>query len=44
MKGGLNESIVRGIGLINGLVDVKIIAVDKIWPGLKFVYRLRERK
>lgn len=44
MKADLNESIVREIGLRNGLVDVKIIAVDEIWSGLKFVYRLRDRK
>jgi hypothetical protein len=44
MKADLNESIVREIGLRNGLVDVKIIAVDEIWSGLKFVYRLKDRK
>lgn len=40
----LNESIVRETGLKNGLVDVKIVAIDKIWSGLKFVYRLKDRK
>lgn len=39
----LNENIVREIGLQNGLVDVKVIAVDKDWSGLKFVYRLKDR-
>lgn len=39
----LNENIVREIGLHNGLVDVKVIAVDKDWSGLKFVYRLKDR-
>jgi hypothetical protein len=39
----LNENIVREIGLNNGLVDVKVIAVDKDWSGLKFVYRLKDR-
>lgn len=39
----LNENIVREIGLINGLVDVKVIAIDEDWSGLKFVYRLRDR-
>jgi hypothetical protein len=40
----LNENIVREIGLKGGLVDVKVAAVDEIWSGLKFVYRLRDRK
>ena len=39
----LNENIVRDIGLKYGLVDVKVIAVDEIWSGLKFVYRLKDR-
>ncbi|MGI8737837.1 MAG: DUF3052 domain-containing protein [Candidatus Eremiobacter antarcticus] len=39
----LNENIVREIGLGNGLVDVKVCAVDEVWSGLKFVYRLSER-
>lgn len=39
----LNENIVRSIGLENGLVDVKIAAVDDEWSGLKFVYRLKDR-
>ena len=40
----LNENIVREIGLKNGLVDVKVCAVDETWSGLKFVYRTRDRK
>ena len=40
----LNENIVREIGLRNGLVDIKVCAVDDIWSGLKFVVRLRDRK
>lgn len=39
----LNENIVRDIGLAAGLVDVKVCAVDEIWSGLKFVYRLSDR-
>ncbi len=39
----LNENIVREIGLKNGLVDVKVCAVDEVWSGLKFVYRLKDR-
>lgn len=40
----VDENIVREIGLSNGLVDVKVAAVDEIWSGLKFVYRLKDRK
>lgn len=39
----LNENIVRDIGLAAGLVDVKVCAVDEVWSGLKFVYRLKDR-
>jgi DNA-directed RNA polymerase subunit H (RpoH/RPB5) len=39
----LNENIIREIGLKNGLVDVKVCAVDEVWSGLKFVYRLSDR-
>jgi len=34
---------VREAGLKTGLVDVKVCAVDDVWSGLKFVYRLSER-
>lgn len=39
----LNENSVREIGLSNDLVDVKVAAIDPIWSGLKFVYRLQDR-
>ena len=39
----LNENVIREIGLRNGLVDVKVCAVDETWSGLKFVRRLRDR-
>jgi hypothetical protein len=39
----LNENVVREIGLKHGLVDVKVCAVDELWSGLKFVYRLEDR-
>jgi hypothetical protein len=40
----LNDKAVREIGLKNGLVDVKVAAVDEVWSGLKFVYRRKDRK
>ena len=40
----VNETVVREIGLRNGLVDIKVCAVDETWSGLKFVYRVKDRK
>ena len=39
----LDENVVRAIGLAHGLVDVKVIAVNPVWSGLKFVYRRADR-
>ena len=39
----LTENVIREIGLRNGLVDVKVCAVDEVWSGLKFVYRIKDR-
>ena len=39
----VSEGTVRAIGLAAGLVDVKICAVDEVWSGLKFVFRLQDR-
>ena len=39
----LNENIVRDIGLAAGVVDVKVCAIDEVWSGLKFVFRLKDR-
>ena len=39
----LDENIIREFGLANGLVDVKVCAVDDVWSGLKFVYRTKDR-
>ena len=40
----LDENIIRDYGLEQGLVDVKVCAVDEVWSGLKFVVRLKDRK
>lgn len=40
----LSENRVRQIGLDAGLVDVKVCAIDDVWSGLKFVYRLKDRR
>lgn len=39
----LDENIIRDFGLNEGLVDVKVCAVDETWSGLKFVFRLKDR-
>jgi len=39
----LSFDVVQQLGLKTGLVDVKICAVNEIWSGLKFVYRLKDR-
>ncbi len=39
----LSFDVVQQSGLKIGLVDVKICAVNDIWSGLKFVYRLKDR-
>jgi len=39
----LTEDVVRRIALEEGMVDVKVAAIDATWSGLKLVYRLRDR-
>lgn len=40
----LARDYIREYLLENGLVDVKVCAVDQDWSGLKFMYRLKDRK
>lgn len=40
----LSDHDVREIGLNADLVDVKVCAINEVWSGLKFVYRLQDRK
>ncbi len=39
----LSFNNVQAIGLAAGLVDTKICAVDEVWSGLKFVFRLKDQ-
>ena len=39
----LTEDVIRVIGLEAGMVDVKVCAIDAVWSGLRFVYRLADR-
>ncbi len=43
-KTDLNDNVVRKVGLDNGMADVKVAAIDETWSGLKFVFRIRDRK
>lgn len=43
-KSSFGENEVRKAGLNAGLVDVKICSVDDTWSGLKFVFRIADRK
>jgi len=40
----LNENVIRDIALSNGLVDVKVCAIDEVWSGLKLVIPLKDRR
>jgi len=39
----LNRDLIREYVLGNGLVDIKVAAIDNDWSGLKFVYRKNDR-
>jgi hypothetical protein len=40
----LTDDVVRDVGLAEGLVDVKVCAIDATWSGLAFVRRLEDRR
>lgn len=39
----ITEDVIRTIALKNGLVDVKVCAVDEYWSGLKLVIPVKDR-
>lgn len=39
----VSENMIRDIALSNGLVDIKVCAVDDIWSGLKLVIPVKDR-
>ncbi|HEX8677150.1 MAG TPA: hypothetical protein VF700_08020 [Segetibacter sp.] len=39
----ITEDTVRNLALKNGLVDIKVCAVDQIWSGLKLVIPVKDR-
>jgi len=44
VKTDLDENAIRDFALRNGLVDVKVCAVDETWSGLKLVIPVKLRK
>jgi len=43
LKSDLNENIIREVILGQGMVDIKVCAVDEVWSGLKIVIRKENR-
>jgi hypothetical protein len=44
MPTDVTEDFIRNLALANGLVDIKVCAVDELWSGLKLVIPVKERK
>ena len=40
----VTEDKIRELALANGLVDIKVCAVDDVWSGLKLVVPVKDRK
>lgn len=39
----ITEDDIRQLALTNGLVDIKVCAINEIWSGLKLVVRVKDR-
>ncbi|MEP6713585.1 MAG: DUF3052 family protein [Ferruginibacter sp.] len=39
----ITEDVIRNLALVNGLVDIKVCAVDEVWSGLKLVIPVKDR-
>jgi hypothetical protein len=44
VKTDITEDVIRRLALKNGLVDIKVCAVDETWSGLKLVIPVKDRK
>ena len=44
VKTDITEDVIRNIALKNGLVDIKVCAVDEVWSGLKLVIPVTDRR
>jgi hypothetical protein len=40
----VTEDLIRDLAMANGLVDIKVCAIDEIWSGLKLVIPLKDRR
>lgn len=40
----ITEDTIRNLAVANGLVDVKVCAVDDVWSGLKLVIPVKDRR
>jgi hypothetical protein len=40
----MSDNVVRDFALKNGLVDIKVCAIDATWSGLKLVIPLKDRE
>lgn len=40
----ITEDVIRQVAVANGLVDIKVCAVDDVWSGLKLVIPVKSRK
>ncbi|SDE93775.1 DUF3052 family protein [Chitinophaga filiformis] len=39
----VTEDVIRNLALSNGLVDIKVCAIDEIWSGLKLAIPVKDR-
>jgi hypothetical protein len=39
LRGDLNENVIRRMAIANGLVDVKVAALNQEWSALRLVFR-----
>jgi hypothetical protein len=44
IESNITENDIRSIALHNGLVDIKVCAIDETWSGLKLVIPVKDRK
>src|SRR5579875_2264984 len=44
MATDVTEDLIRDVALQNGLVDVKVCAIDELWSGLKLVIPVKQRR
>jgi hypothetical protein len=43
IKTDITENKIRDFAIDQGLVDVKVCAINETWSGLKLIYKLKDR-